>query len=103
MRTLPREPWRGSQICGWQIAYGGWGSSPMAFCGERKADGYYLCQEHQGQLEESGEFLEFDANVALGMAWRAPRLLWEPLEGDVPEEPSWDEMARYAGAQAGGE
>lgn len=43
MKTLPREPWRGSQICGWQIAYG----LPWSrFCGEFKKLGSYLCEVH---------------------------------------------------------
>lgn len=43
MITLPREPWRGGQICGWQTAYG----LPWSiFCGEFKETGSPLCEEH---------------------------------------------------------
>lgn len=94
MRTLPREPWRGSMICGWQISYGMPGST---FCAERKANGLTLCQEHWDELIEDGESTAFAPGNAVGESHWQIRLLWEPYEGDDPIEASADEMARYAG------
>jgi hypothetical protein len=42
--VLHREPWRGGQICGWQMSYGTGG--PSEFCGRFKALGERLCTEH---------------------------------------------------------
>ncbi len=100
MRTLPREPWRGSQICGEQIEYG---TGRERYCAERKGSGLPMCPEHfQEAITEYGT-LSVPEDVALGATWQAVRLLWEPYEGDVPIEPSYEEMARYAGAHRGGE
>jgi hypothetical protein len=62
MRTLPREPWRGSMICGWQTSSGGW-SRPMEFCGNRKGDGLYVCPEHWQELIEYGDVHFADGNA----------------------------------------
>lgn len=97
MKILPREPWRGSQICGYQISCGGW-SSTAAFCGERKEDGLPYCQEHFWDvMDEYGEVRMAPGN-ALGDPKWSVRLLWEPYEGDSPEEASYEEMAAYADA-----
>jgi len=89
VKTLPREPWRGSMICGWQIRYG-------TYCAARKADGLPMCEEHyQDVLDEYGEVRMAPGNAVGAPQW-AVRLLWEPMEGDEPVEPSYDEMVRYA-------
>lgn len=103
-RTLPREPWRGSQICGYQVCYGGW-HRPMAWCAERKGDGLLYCEEHMDDcIAEYGHVTVAPGNVLGAPQW-AVRLLWEPMDGDVPIEASADELARYAGilAPQGGE
>jgi len=101
MRTLPREPWRGSQICGWQIAYG---MPRSEFCAERKAEGLVWCAEHhQDAMEDYGTRYHVPDDVARGDHKRPVRLLWEPYEDDQPIEPSYEEMTRYAGALRGGE
>lgn len=92
-KTLPREPWRGSMICGEQIAYG----MPYSrFCGERKAEGLPLCGEHWDELIDSGESTRFAPGVAVGAPqWRV-RLLWEPMEGEEPVEATPEEIALYS-------
>lgn len=92
-KTLPREPWRGSMICGEQIAYGAYSS---VFCGERKADGLYLCRTHWDELTADGDSVFFAEGNALGDSKWAVRLLWEPWEGDDPVEATAEEIARYA-------
>lgn len=92
-RTLPREPWRGSMICGMQISYGMPGST---FCAERKADGAYACQAHWNEMIEDGESLVFAPGNAIGESHWAIRLLWEPMEGEEPIEASAEEVAAYA-------
>jgi hypothetical protein len=78
-------------ICGEQISYG----MPV-FCGERKADGLYLCRGHWDELIADGDSIAF----AEGNAWGEPhirvRLLWEPWEGDDPVEATPEEIALYA-------
>lgn len=82
-------------ICGWQISSGGW-TAPMAFCGERKGDGYPLCLEHYDDcMDEYGEVRMAPGN-ALGSPQWAVRLLWEPEDGDTPVEPTYEETIRYA-------
>lgn len=93
IKTLPREPWRGSMICGWQISYGMPGST---FCAERKADGLYLCEEHQDEQIEAGESMRFAPGNALGDSSLAVRLLWEPMDGDDPVEATPEEIALHA-------
>lgn len=93
MRTLPREPWRGGQICGWQMEYGVVGAR-MVFCGEYKKQGSPLCDEHDRDLREDnyGVLPRFAPGNALGLAaYRREtmpymfRLSWEPK--DTPEDP----------------
>lgn len=94
MRTLPREPWRGSQICGHQVEYTTW-TTRAAYCGERKADGIPYCEEHFFQVEmECGQVVMAPGN-ALGAPQWAVRLLWEPWDGGSPIEPSYAEMSLY--------
>lgn len=92
-KTLPREPWRGSMICGEQIAYGlPWDK----FCAERKGDDLPMCPEHfQEAIEEYGT-VTVPPNVALGENHWAVRLLWEGEDPDMPIEASAEEIARYA-------
>lgn len=55
MKTLPREPWRGGQICGYQSEYGVIPGRSV-FCGEYKGLGLYFCPEHdQWVREECGQ------------------------------------------------
>lgn len=92
-KTLPREPWRGSMICGEQMGYGAFSH---LFCGERKAVGLYLCRTHWDELIADGDSIHF----AEGNAWGEPhirvRLLWEGEEADTPIEATPEEIARYA-------
>lgn len=90
--TLPREPWRGSMICGNQLAYGLPGSR---FCGRRKADGLACCEACYDDIyAEYGE-VRFAPGNALGERHWALRLLWEPSEGTDPIEASAEEIALY--------
>jgi hypothetical protein len=66
MKTLPREPWRGGQICGYQTAYGlPW----SVFCGEFKKLGSPLCEEHDREMREEnyGSLPKFTPGNALGL------------------------------------
>lgn len=101
MKTLPREPWRGSQICGHQTAYGlPW----SVFCGEFKKFQSPLCDEHDKDLREEhgGELPPFPDNVARGLPeYRRETmpyvftLSWEPREGDRPIPAAEDEIRRW--------
>lgn len=92
--TLPREPWRGSMICGCQLSSGGW-DRPMAFCARRKADGLACCEACYDDIyAEYGE-VRFAPGNALGERHWALRLLWEPSEGTDPIEASAEEIALY--------
>lgn len=104
MRTLPREPWRGSMICGWQVSFGDWGH-PIAFCAERKADGLPMCRLHHAEALADSEcgHVHMAPGNAMGEPRWSVRLLWEPEEGDQPVEPSYEEMVRYAAIQRGSE
>jgi hypothetical protein len=95
IKTLPREPWRGSMICGYQVSSGGWGR-PMEFCAERKADGLPMCEAHFDEVMAEYGHVQMAPGNALGAPRWALRLLWEPHEGDSPIEPSAEEMERYA-------
>lgn len=89
-RTLPREPWRGSMICGWQNGF------RLEYCAERKADGLPMCQAHYDDcMDEYGEVRMAPGN-AVGESHWAIRLLWEPMEGEEPIEASAEEVAAYA-------
>lgn len=98
--TLPREPWRGSMICGYQTAYG---MPYSAFCAARKGNGLPMCEECFAQAIAEYGAIEVPENVALGHTKWALRLLWEGEDPSVPVEPSFEEMALYASAQRGGE
>ena len=95
MPTLPREPWRGSQICGYLVEDD---AGCIVFCGERKAEGLPFCFECAEHFEAHyGGFNIVVADcVALGCRTKAVRLLWEPCDGGCPEEPTGDETAAYA-------
>jgi hypothetical protein len=95
-RTLPKEPWRQSMICGWQVAFGDWTHGP-AWCAGRKANGEHFCQSHHWQaLGEYGADYTVAPGNALGAPELAVRLLWEGEEPGTPVEASAEEMARYA-------
>lgn len=72
MKTLPREPWRGGQICGYQIAYG---LPRSIFCGELKVLGRYFCQEHHDWVILDGPIRMARGN-AQGLRLRASRWGW---------------------------
>lgn len=101
MITLPREPWRGGQICGYQTAYG----LPWSiFCGELKKPGSPACDEHDRELREDnyGVLPKFAPGNALGLAaYRREtmpymfQLAWEPYEGDKPVKPTPEELAAF--------
>jgi hypothetical protein len=67
----------------------------MAFCAARKDDGVYLCEEHWDELIEDGESTRFAPGNAVGDPEVALRLLWEQWEGDMPVEPTPEEIALY--------
>lgn len=93
IRTLPREPWRGSMLCGWQISYDSYSS---AYCGERKAQGLAMCREHHRDwLDAYGDAPMAPGNALGDFKW-AVRLLWEPWEGEDPVEATPEEIARYS-------
>lgn len=94
-RTLPREPWRGSMICGEQISSGGWGR-PMAFCAERKADDLPMCEEHFDAYMAEYDHVTMAPGNAVGESHLAVRLLWEGEDPDMPIEASAEEIAAYA-------
>lgn len=95
MRTLPKEPFRGGQICGYQIEYG---TGRSVHCGERKADRRYFCPEHHEDVRDTYGRIRMAPGNARGDFGVAVQLLWEPYEGDAPLEPSADERAAYAAA-----
>lgn len=100
MRTLPREPFRGGQICGWQTNVGGWSTGEPAYCGERKMDGAYHCPEHEADIRANyGARYRMAPGNTRGDFTQAVQLLWEP-DGDpsVPVEPSAAERASYEDA-----
>jgi hypothetical protein len=92
-RTLPREPWRGSMICGTQIAFVG---RAAEYCAERKADGAYACEACWNEMIAYDDSLVFAPGNAIGESHWAIRLLWEPSEGEEPIEASAEEVAAYA-------
>lgn len=99
MKTLPREPWRGSQICGHQTAYGlPW----SVFCGELKEPGSPLCEEHDKDWCENGQRPRFPKSVARGLPiYRRTtmpymfELSWEPHEGDRPVPATAEEIKAW--------
>lgn len=94
MRTLPREPWRGGQVCGYQTNVGGWSEGSPEFCGEFKMPYSPVCEVHDAELREEygGTLPKFAPGNALGLAtYRRTampylfQLAWEPL--GTPEDP----------------
>jgi hypothetical protein len=87
VKTLPREPWRGGQICGWQTAYGmPWST----FCGEFKKLGSPLCDEHDRDMREDnyGALPKFAPGNALGLELRKVGDGWSAFNG-------WDYVAGH--------
>lgn len=98
-RTLPREPWRGSMICGYQTAYG----MPWdRYCAERKGEGLPMCEEHFAQTVEEYGVFQTPPGVALGASRWAMRLLWEGVNPAVPVEATAEELELYAPILTGG-
>lgn len=105
MKTLPREPWRGGQICGYQTNVGGWSEGSPAYCGELKKPGSPVCEEHDRELREEtedGRLPKFAPGNALGLAaYRREtmpymfQLAWEPCGGDTPVAPTPEELAAF--------
>lgn len=123
MKTLPREPWRGGQICGWQIGYG----LPWSiFCGELKEFGSPWCTEHDAEerFDNYGVLPKVAEGNALGVElhireksfrlrqngvesnWPIDMLelsrrtfgftlSWEPYEGDTPIPATEEEIAAW--------
>jgi len=103
MKTLPREPWRGGQICGEQLEYGVIGSR-MVFCGELKKPGSPLCEEHDKEMREDngGQLPKFAPGNALGLAaYRREtmhymfQLAWETEDPDAPRAATPEEIAAW--------
>lgn len=103
MITLPREPWRGGQICGEQLEYGVVPGRSV-YCGEYKKPGSPVCEEHDRELREDnyGVLPKFAPGNALGLAaYRRDtmpymfQLAWEPHEGDVPIKPTAEELKAF--------
>lgn len=101
IKTLPREPWRGSMICGYQVAYGDW-THPMAWCAERKGDNLPMCEEHFDAVLTEYGCVQMAPGNALGAPHWALALLWEGVNPAIPEEPTADEVALYAPVLTGG-
>lgn len=96
IKTLPREPWRGSQVCGWQV-YDGTASSTPAYCAARKADFRPACVEHYDDYSDDYGLTRWAPGNALGDLSVPVRLLWEPMDDLLPVVPTDEELARYAG------
>ncbi|MEV7675037.1 hypothetical protein [Streptomyces sp. NPDC088752] len=123
---LSREPWRGGQICGHQTTYG-MGAYSERYCGKRKALGEVECAEHVEQTREEYGTVRVAPGNAQGLMLTRSQwgwsvydgdgglcasaddrteleslygfaLLWEPHNGDKPEEPTEEEHAAYAAA-----
>lgn len=88
MKTLPREPWRGGQICGEQLEYG-LVPGRMVFCGERKESGSYWCRRHHDDEARMA------AGNVLGEESEPLELLWEPFEGAEPVKPTAEELLEH--------
>lgn len=104
MRTLPREPWRGGQICGHQTNVGGWSEGSPEFCGEFKKPYSPVCDVHDAELREEygGALPKFAPGNALGLAAyrRASmpylfQLAWEPHEDTGPIAASEEEITAW--------
>jgi hypothetical protein len=103
VKTLPREPWRGGQICGEQLEYGVVGGR-MVFCGEFKKLGSPLCVQHdeEARLDNYGTLPTFASGNALGLAaYRRTampymfQLAWEPMKGDRPIPATREEIKAW--------
>jgi hypothetical protein len=123
MKTLPREPWHGGQICGEQLEYGVVPGRSV-FCGEFKKLGSPACKQHDKELREYGVLPKFAEGNALGVriascseSWiafdacdeivAAERTLfaleerlgfvlsWETEDPDAPEPATVDEIAAW--------
>lgn len=103
MKTLPREPWRGGQICGEQLEYGVV-PGRLVFCGELKKPGSPLCEAHDEELrlDNGGTLPRFAPGNALGLAaYRREsmpymfQLAWEPMEGGTPVAATEEEIKAW--------
>lgn len=103
MKTLPREPWRGSQICGYQLSHTTW-TSRSSYCGEFKKTGSPVCDVHDEEMREEngGTLPRFAPGNALGLAaYRIIampfmfQLAWEPHEGGTPVPATAEEIRAW--------
>lgn len=91
MKTLPREPYRGGQICGEQLEYGVVPGRSV-FCGDHKAHLAYYCVVHAWEVIRDGEdpSLGMAEGNALGDVRIPAELQWEGEDGKpqtaTPEE-----------------
>jgi hypothetical protein len=92
-KTLPREPWRGSQICGHEISVGRMSST---YCGERKAPGERACMQHAEEMRAEYGTVRYAPGNEYGYPDEPLVLLWEPYDGTGPVQPTGDELSRYA-------
>jgi hypothetical protein len=104
MRTLPKEPWRGGQVCGYQTNVGGWSEGQPEYCGEFKKPGSPLCDEHDAELREEydGVLPTFAPGNAPGLAvYRRTlmpymfQLAWETEDPDKPKPATPEEIAAW--------
>lgn len=106
MKTLRHEPWRGGQICGWQIGYG---LPHSIFCGEFKKPGSVLCQYHdeQERLDNYGELPKFAPGNAPGLAvYRQTttpymfQLSWATDDPGKPQDATEEEVKAWQSSAA---
>ena len=104
MRSLPREPWRGGQVCGHQTNVGGWSEGRAAYCGEFKKLDSPACEQHDAELREDnyGVLPKFARGNALGLAEYSRKtmpymfvLAWEPYEGTTPIPTTEEEVKAW--------
>lgn len=103
MKTLPREPWRGSQICGHQLRHATW-TARESYCGEFKKLGSPVCGVHDAEMREAngGLLPKFAKGNAMGLAaYRITempcmfQLGWEPYKGTAPIPATYEEIRAW--------
>lgn len=104
MKTLPREPWRGGQICGEQLSTTTW-TSRASYCGEPKKAMDVICEEHWNRyIAEDGEMPDFAEGNAVGHFVQQSVLdgRWRVYDGDneaLMGEADTEEIARRIAGQ----
>ncbi len=100
MKTLPREPYRGGQICGEQLEYGVVPGRSV-FCGEHKASMMYFCPVHAWEHRQSGDAPEprmAEGNV-VGDVRIPAELQWEGADGK-PRDATVEEIRTWLNSGA---